>query len=49
MAKTEQNSPPSGTGNLPGLGEAFSINLSTGQGTYSYQIPLPDGVAKHTP
>jgi RHS repeat-associated protein len=49
MAKTEQSSPPAGTGQAPGLGESFSINLSTGQGTYSYQIPLPEGVAGHTP
>jgi RHS repeat-associated protein len=49
MAKTEQSSPPAGNGQAPGLGEAFSINLSTGQGTYSYQIPLPEGVAGHTP
>ncbi|MCA9285599.1 MAG: VCBS repeat-containing protein, partial [Phycisphaerales bacterium] len=49
MARTEQTSPPAGTGNLPGLGESFSINLSTGQGTFSYQVPLPEGVAKHTP
>jgi RHS repeat-associated protein len=49
MAKTEQSSPPAGTGQAPGLGEAFSVNLSTGQGTYSYQIPLPEGVAGHTP
>ncbi len=49
MGKSEQNSPPAGTGYLQGLGEAFSINLSTGQGTYSYQIPLPEGVARHTP
>ncbi|MFO1498527.1 MAG: SpvB/TcaC N-terminal domain-containing protein [Verrucomicrobiota bacterium] len=31
------------------MGEAFSINLSSGQGTYVYQMPLPDGVAAHTP
>jgi RHS repeat-associated protein len=49
MAKTEQNSPPAGMGQATGLGEAFSINLSTGQGTYVYQIPLPEGVAGHTP
>src|SRR2546422_4087801 len=49
MGKTEQSSPPAGNGSLTGLGEAFSINLSTGTATYSYQMPLPDGVAKHTP
>ena len=35
MGKTEQSAPPAGTGNVPGLGETFSINLSTGQGVYS--------------
>ena len=49
MAKTEQRSAPAGTGHTPGLGEAFSINLSTGQGTFSYGIPLPEGVAGHSP
>ena len=53
MAKSEASigmtSPPSGTGNVPGLGEAFNINLNTGQGMYSYTLSLPDGVAGHTP
>lgn len=49
MAKSEQTSPPAGTGNAPGLGEAFTINLSTGQGTYAYKLPLPEGIAGHTP
>ncbi len=49
MAKSEKTSPPAGTGNMPGLGEAYTINLSTGQGTYAYKLPLPDGVAGHTP
>ncbi|MBA2277631.1 MAG: VCBS repeat-containing protein, partial [Chloroflexia bacterium] len=48
-AKTGQTSPPAGTGFVPGLGEAFRINLSTGQGVYSYKLPLPDGVGGHTP
>ncbi len=53
MAKTVASvgvaSPPAGTGNVPGLGEAFNINLNTGQGMYSYTLPLPDGIAGHTP
>src|SRR5678815_597906 len=49
MAKGEKTAPPAGTGNAPGLGEAFSINLSSGQGTYVYRIPLPDGIAGHSP
>lgn len=48
-SKTSINSPPAGTGNVPGLGEAFNINLSTGQGVYSYKIVLPGGVAGHGP
>ncbi|HFB97926.1 MAG TPA: hypothetical protein ENJ62_02185, partial [Bryobacterales bacterium] len=48
-AKTSQTSPPAGTGQVPGLGEAFRINLNTGQGVYSYKLPVPDGVARHTP
>jgi RHS repeat-associated protein len=47
--QTGATSPPAGTGYVPGLGEAFNINLSTGQGMYSYRLPLPDGVAGHTP
>jgi RHS repeat-associated protein len=42
-------SPPASTGSVAGLGEAFRMNLNTGQGVYSYQIPLPDGVGGHTP
>jgi len=48
-AKQGQTSAPAGTGSVPGLGEAFSINLSTGQGMYSFKLPLPDGIAEHTP
>ncbi len=43
--RTGVTSPPSGTGHVPGLGEAFRINLNTGQGVYSYKLPLPEGVA----
>ena len=42
-------SPPAGLGSVPGLGEAFRMNLSTGQGVYSYKFPLPDGIAGLTP
>ena len=49
MARNQYNAPPAGTGYAPGLGEAFNINLGTGQGTYVYQMPLPEGVAKLTP
>ncbi|HYR44232.1 MAG TPA: toxin TcdB middle/N-terminal domain-containing protein, partial [Terriglobia bacterium] len=42
-------SPPAGLGSVPGLGESFRMNLSTGQGVYSYKLPLPDGVAGFTP
>ena len=41
--------PPAGTGNAPGLGEAFSVDLNSGQGRYSIPLPLPDGVANWQP
>jgi RHS repeat-associated protein len=47
--QTQAVSPPSGIGAVPGLGEAFQVNLNTGQGVYSYRLPLPPGVADHTP
>ena len=40
-------SPPSGNGSVAGLGEAFTINLGTGQGVYSYKLALPAGRAGH--
>jgi RHS repeat-associated protein len=42
-------SPPSGAGSVPGLGEAFRMNLNTGQGVYSYALAVPEGVAGHKP
>ena len=42
-------SPPASSASATGLGEAFKMNLNTGQGVYSYAIALPDGVAGHTP
>jgi RHS repeat-associated protein len=42
-------SPPAGLGSVPGLGEAFRMNLGTGQGVYSYKFPLPEGVAGLSP
>ena len=41
--------PPAGTGFAPGLGEAFSIDMSTGQGGFTLPLPLPSGVAGHEP
>jgi hypothetical protein len=38
-------SPPSGTGNVAGLGESFSLDLNSGQGNFSVPFDLPDGVA----
>jgi RHS repeat-associated protein len=46
-ARTGVTAPPSGNGNVPGLGEAFTIDLNTGQGVYSYKLALPDGRAGH--
>src|SRR5262245_21729108 len=48
-AKSGQASAPAGAGTAPGLGEAFSINLNSGQGMYSFKLALPEGVAGHTP
>ena len=45
----EAVSPPAGTGNAPGLGEAFALDLNTGQGGYSVPLTLPDGTAGFTP
>ena len=45
--RTGITAPPSGTGNVPGLGEAFTVNLNTGQGVYAYKFPLPEGRAGH--
>src|SRR5215218_3895220 len=42
-------SPPSGNGFTPGLGEAFSLDLNSGQGNYSFSLTLPEGVAGWTP
>jgi RHS repeat-associated protein len=42
-------SPPSGTGFTPGLGEAFSLDLNSGQGNYSVSLSLPEGLAGWTP
>ena len=41
--------PPASMGSVPGLGEAFRMNLNTGQGVYSYALKLPEGVAGHSP
>lgn len=38
-------SPPSGTGKVSGMGEAFSLDLNSGQGNYSVAFEVPDGVA----
>src|SRR5438045_319607 len=40
---------PAGTGNAPGLGEAFTLDLNTGQASYAVPIPLPEGVAGRQP
>jgi hypothetical protein len=38
-------SSPAGTGNAPGFGEAFGLNLNTGQASYTVPIPVPKGIA----
>src|SRR4051812_5260647 len=49
MANTQQTSSPGGSSIGSGRGETFSINLGTGTAMHSYKLPLPDGVAGHTP
>lgn len=38
-------SPPAGSGQVSGMGEAFSLDLNSGQGTFSLPFELPDGMA----
>lgn len=42
-------SPPSGSGRLSGMGEAFSLDLNSGQCTYTLPFELPKGVAGFKP
>jgi len=42
-------SPPSGSGHVAGMGEAFSLDLNSGQGTFSLPFELPAGVAGFKP
>ena len=42
-------SPPSGNGKTSGLGDSFSLDLNSGQGTYCIPFDLPDGVAGFKP
>lgn len=43
--RSEAVSAPAGTGNAPGLGEAFTLDLNTGQASYAVALTLPEGVA----
>jgi RHS repeat-associated protein len=38
-------SPPAGNGSAPGFGEAFSLDLNTGQASYAIDLTLPEGTA----
>lgn len=42
-------SPPAGSGQVSGMGEAFSLDLNSGQGNYNIAFDLPDGVAGFKP
>ena len=42
-------SPPAGTGSVAGMGESFSLDLNSGQGTYTLPFEVPDGVAGFKP
>ncbi|MBM9593825.1 toxin TcdB middle/N-terminal domain-containing protein [Roseitranquillus sediminis] len=48
-ASETASSPPSGTGFTAGLGEAFSLDLNSGQATYAIPFDLPDGIAGFRP
>ncbi len=41
--------PPSGTGFTAGMGESFSLDLNSGQGTFSIPFDLPEGIAGQKP
>src|SRR5262245_29745832 len=49
QAQDSHVSPPSGIGSSPGLGEAFKMNLNTGQGTYTFKLQIPAGIGDYTP
>ena len=42
-------SPPSGTGFVSGMGEAFSLDLNSGQSTFAFDFDLPDGFTGFKP
>ena len=44
-AGRDATSPPAGSGMASGLGESFSLDLNSGQGTFAIPFDLPDGVA----
>ena len=46
---SEAVSPPAGDGNAPGFGEAFTLDLNTGQASYAVDLTLPEGVANWHP
>jgi RHS repeat-associated protein len=48
-AGSTNTSPPAGTGTVAGMGELFSLDLNSGQGTYSLPFELPEGVAGFRP
>ncbi len=53
MSKSGANStaisPPSGSGMVAGMGEAFSLDLNSGQGNFSVPFEVPQGVAGFKP
>src|SRR5687768_15160331 len=48
-ADATSTAPPSGAGIVAGMGETFSLDLNSGQGTFSLPFDVPDGVAGHKP
>ena len=48
-ASATSTSPPAGSGTVAGLGQSFSLDLNSGQGTFSLPFDLPEGVASFKP
>lgn len=48
-ASPTATAPPAGDGAVAGMGETFSLDLNSGQGTFNVPFELPDGVAGFKP
>ncbi|MGB1250785.1 MAG: toxin TcdB middle/N-terminal domain-containing protein [Candidatus Promineifilaceae bacterium] len=48
-ASPTATAPPTGDGAVAGMGETFSLDLNSGQGTFSVPFDLPNGIAGFKP